>query len=79
MEAEHDGEGAGGQQLLVVVVVQTVSRCQGKSVPNLSEPVKTTEFHRNNDFEIKHFMHEEKLDEKFDGVLTITALHLLFI
>ena len=35
MEAEHDGEGAGGQQLLVVVVVQTVGCCQGKSVPDL--------------------------------------------
>ena len=35
MEAEHDGEGAGGQQLLVVVVVQTVGCCQGKSVANL--------------------------------------------
>ena len=39
MEAKHDGEGAGGQQLLVVVVVvtvviQAVSRCQGKSVSN---------------------------------------------
>ena len=39
MEAEHDGEGAGGQQLLVVVVVQTVGRCQGKSVPNLFDSV----------------------------------------
>ena len=35
MEAEHDGEGAGGQHLLVVVVVQAVSCCQGKSVANL--------------------------------------------
>ena len=35
MEAEHDGEGAGGQHLLVVVVVQAVGRCQGKSVANL--------------------------------------------
>ena len=40
MEAEHDGEGAGGQQLpfvlvLLVLVVQTVSCCQGKSVANL--------------------------------------------
>ena len=35
MEAEHDGEGAGGQQLLVVVVVQAVGCCQGKSVSNL--------------------------------------------
>ena len=35
MEAEHDGEGAGGQQLLVVDVVQAVGRCQGKSVANL--------------------------------------------
>ena len=50
MEAEHDGEGAGGQQLFVVVVVQAVGRCQGKSVPNLSEQGKTAEFHRNNDF-----------------------------
>ena len=35
VEAEHDGEGAGGQNLLVVVVVQTVSCCQSKSVANL--------------------------------------------
>ena len=35
VDAEHDGEGAGGQQLLVVVVVQAVSCCQGKSVANL--------------------------------------------
>ena len=35
VESEHDGEGAGGQQLLVVVVVQAVSRCQGKSVADL--------------------------------------------
>ena len=35
VEAEHDGEGAGGQQLVVVVVVQAVSCCQGKSVANL--------------------------------------------
>ena len=35
MKAKHDGEGAGRQQLLVVVVVQTVSRRQGKSVANL--------------------------------------------
>ena len=37
MEAEHDGEGAGGQHLLVVIVVQTVSCCQGKSVANLGK------------------------------------------
>ena len=40
MEAEHDGEGAGRQQLpfvfvLLILVVQTVSCCQGKSVANL--------------------------------------------
>ena len=35
VEAEHDGEGAGGQQLVVVVVIQAVSCCQGKSVANL--------------------------------------------
>ena len=35
MEAEHDGERAGGQNLLVVVVVQAVSCCQSKSVANL--------------------------------------------
>ena len=37
VKAKHDGEGAGGQHLLVVVVVQTVSCCQGKSVPNLGK------------------------------------------
>ena len=40
VEAEHDGEGAGGQQLpsvlvLLVLVIQAVSRCQCKSVSNL--------------------------------------------
>ena len=35
MEANHDGEGASRQHLLVVVVVQAVSCCQGKSVANL--------------------------------------------
>ena len=39
VEAKHDGEGAGGQHLLVVVVVQAVSRCQGKSVANLFKSV----------------------------------------
>ena len=35
VEAKHDGEGAGGQHLLVVVVKETVSCCQGESVANL--------------------------------------------
>ena len=40
VEAEHDGKGAGRQQLpfvlvLLVLVVQTVSCCQGKSIANL--------------------------------------------
>ena len=35
MEAEHDGEGASGQQLLVVVVIQAVGCRQCKSVANL--------------------------------------------
>ena len=40
VEAKHDGEGAGGQQLpfvlvLLVLVIQAVSRCQCKSVSNL--------------------------------------------
>ena len=35
VETEHDGEGAGKQQLLVIVVVQAVGRRQGKSVANL--------------------------------------------
>ena len=35
VKTKHNGEGAGGQQLLVVVVVQAVGRCQGKSVANL--------------------------------------------
>ena len=39
VEAKHDGEGAGGQHLLVVIVVQAVSRCQSKSVPNLFDSV----------------------------------------
>ena len=42
MEAKHDGEGAGGQQLLfvlvlLVLVIQTVSRRQCESVSNLGE------------------------------------------
>ena len=39
MEAKHDGEGAGGQNLLVVDVVQAVGCCQGKSVANLFDNV----------------------------------------
>ena len=37
VEAEHDGEGAGGQQLpfVLVLVIQAVGRSQCKSVPNL--------------------------------------------
>ena len=43
MEAKYDGEGAGGQQLpsvlvlLILHVIEAVSRCQGKSVANLGE------------------------------------------
>ena len=69
MEAKHDGEGAGGQQLLVVVVIQAVSRCQGKSVANLGrgEWVKSC-------FTIQQIIKYTALvvDE-----LTNTALHLL--
>ena len=35
MEAEHYREGGGRQHLLLVVVVQAVSCCQGESVSNL--------------------------------------------
>ena len=40
VEAKHDGEGAGGQQLLfvlvlLVLVIQAVSRCQCEFVSNL--------------------------------------------
>ena len=35
VEAEHDGEGAGGQQLLVVIVIQAVGCRHSKSVANL--------------------------------------------
>ena len=37
VEAKHDGEGAGGQQLpfVLVLVIQAVSCGQCKSVPNL--------------------------------------------
>ena len=64
MKAKHDGEGAGGQHLLVVVVVQAVSCCQGKSVPNLFESV------------IKSISNYEAL---VGDVLTNTLLHLLFV
>ena len=46
MEAKHDGEGAGGQQLPVVLVlvvivdvnvIETVGGCYGKSVADLGE------------------------------------------
>ena len=60
MEAEHDGEGAGGQHLLVVVVVQAVGCCQNKSVPNLSEPANSAEFGSNNGFETNQFKNEER-------------------
>ena len=40
VEAEHDGEGAGRQQFLVAVVIQAVSRCQGKSVANLKKTLQ---------------------------------------
>ena len=42
VEAEHDGEGARGQQLLIVVVIQAVGRCQGKSVANLRGKLETS-------------------------------------
>ena len=35
VEAEHDGEGAGGQQLLVVVVIQAMGCSNSKSVADL--------------------------------------------
>ena len=66
MKAKHDGEGAGGQHLLVVVVVQAVGRCQGKSVANLGGSLFV-------------IMNEDRSDEMFDNILTITALHWLFI
>ena len=39
VEAKHDGEGAGGQQLpfVLVLVIQAVGRSQCKSVSNLGE------------------------------------------
>ena len=64
VEAKHDGEGAGGQHLLVVVVVQAVSCCQGKSVPNLFESV------------VKSIRNYEAL---VGDVLTNTLLHLLLM
>ena len=35
MEAEHYREGGGRQHLLLIVVIQAVSCCQGESVSNL--------------------------------------------
>ena len=63
MESEHDGEGVCRQHLLVVVVVETVSCCQGKSVANLrrQKKIKMTELGNVGD------------------VLTNTALHLLLM
>ena len=45
VEAKHDGEGAGGQHLLIVIVVQAVGCRQSKSVANLGGrlPAKTDE------------------------------------
>ena len=67
VEANHDGEGAGGQQLpsvlvLLVLVVQAVSRSQCKSVPNLGK--KQTEVGNN--------------QVMVGDVLTNVALHPLF-
>ena len=64
VEAKHDGEGAGGQHLLVVVVVQAVSCCQGKSVANLFDSVIDT---------------NKKNAALVGDVLTSTLLHLLLI
>ena len=66
IDAKHDGEGGGGQHLPVVVVVQAVGRCQGKSVANLGGSLFV-------------IMNEDRSDEMFDNILTITALHWLFI
>ena len=54
VEAKHDGEGAGGQQLpfvlvLLVLVIQAVSRGQCKSVPNLG--TKQIEVRKNAKFD----------------------------
>ena len=40
VKAKHNGEGAGGQHLLVLIVVQAVGCCQCKSVANLKEKQK---------------------------------------
>ena len=66
VEAKHDGEGAGGQQLLVVVVVQAVGRRQGKSVANLFD----------ND---GHPTTNQKVSCLIRDVLTKTLLHLLLM
>ena len=70
VEAKHDGEGAGGQYLLLALVVQTVSRCQCKSVSNLSR--KKTELGNK---QISFMNYEEK---QVGDILTNTAEHLLF-
>ena len=63
VESEHDGEGAGGQQLpsvlvLLVLVVKAVGRCQCKSVSNLGRE-------------------KTKIGNKSSDELTNTAEHLL--
>ena len=76
VEAKHDGEGAGGQQLpsvlvLLVLIIQTVSRCQCKSVSNLGE--KQTEVGEIN--QVGCFCEEKQVGDE----LTSTAEHLLLI
>ena len=64
VDAKHDGEGAGGQQLLVIVVVQAVGRCQGKSVANLFDMMVIQQIIQNCNLLV-------------GDVLTNTLLHLL--
>ena len=66
VETEHDGEGAGGQQLLIVVVIQAVSRRQCKYVANLFVMIVVKK-------QIKMYA------ALVGNILTSTLLHLLLM
>ena len=74
MKTKHDGEGAGRQHLLIVVVVKTVSRCQSKSVSNLGGKQQKLE---NVNVMVSIFIY--RAIKTTDEVLTSAALHLLLI
>ena len=76
VKTKHNGEGAGGQQLLVVVVVQTVGSSKDESVSNLGggecwqKSQITSKLMILKQSSLIVFMNEESLDEMFDKYCT---------